>query len=166
VTEQEWDDLKDRELDDSLASLFRSVDAPQPLPGFASRTMKAVRREPLPAGRRPLRHPLIVPLGWAALVAAASIAAWSLVTHPVATELFTSILALAVRAGFGLLHFATTGAALSEPFTALSHGLMRAVATTEGSTALLLIAAMGALSLSALHRLLETHSDQARLHTR
>ena len=43
--------------EDELRTLFRSVEAPAPSADFAER-MRAVTREPLPAGRRALRSPL------------------------------------------------------------------------------------------------------------
>ena len=93
-------DLEDhRELDDSLAALFKAVDAPKPLPGFTSRTMRAVRREPLPAGRRPLRHPLVVPVGCAAAVVVATASVYFvLATQPAVAESFAWLLATAPEA--------------------------------------------------------------------
>ena len=83
MTEHEWDQLKDRELDNSLGVLFRSAGALAPLPGFTSRTLKAVRRAPLPAGRRALRHPLVAPISWTVLIAAAAGALAAVVAaHP------------------------------------------------------------------------------------
>ena len=56
-------------MDARLLALFKSIEAPAPSAGFAARTMNAVKREALPAGRRPLRSPLASFLGWAALIA-------------------------------------------------------------------------------------------------
>jgi hypothetical protein len=160
MTEQEWDELKGRELDDSLAVLFKAVDEPKPLPGFTSRTMQAVRREPLPAGRRPLRHPLVVPFGWAASIAAAMAGAYFvLVTQPSVAQLFASLLAAGVRAGMWLLLFVGSAATFFGLFTTTGLAVARAVVTRDGSISLSLIAAVAALSLAALRRLLISESE-------
>jgi hypothetical protein len=160
VTEQEWDELKGDELDHSLAVLFKAVEAPKPLPGFTSRTMKAVRREPLPAGRRPLHHPLLIPFGWAASVAAAMAGGYFvLATQPAVPELFASLLAAGLRAGMWLLQFVGSAATFFGLFTTTGLAVARAVVTRDGSISLTLIAAVAALSLAALRRLLISESE-------
>jgi hypothetical protein len=163
MTEQEWDELKDRELDERLTSLFKSVERPRPLAGFVTRTMKAVRQEPLPASRRPLRNPMIAPIGWAALIAGATAASYAVVVNqPVAAEFFASLVAVGIRLGAWLVHFVGAGLALSDLFTATGRAVGRAVASREGFTGLMAIAATGALALSALHRLLIPESEASR----
>jgi len=162
VTEQEWDQQKDRELDASLTALFKSVDPPRPRSGFSSRTMKAVRREKLPLGRRHLRHPWIAPAGWATLAAAASVVA-AMALYPVAAPLLTSVLAFGVRAGLDLVRFATAVIGFAEPFATASRAMLQVFATREGVTFLLLVFVTGALSLSALRRLLDGDFSRARL---
>jgi hypothetical protein len=160
VTEQEWDELKGRELDDSLAALFRAVDAPKPLPGFTSRTMKAVRREPLPAGRRALRHPLLGPLGWAAAITAAMAAAYVvLTTQPAVAESFARLLAAGVRLVMWLPQLIGSAATFFGVFTTAGFAVARAVVTREGTISLTVIAAVAALSLAALRRLLISESE-------
>ena len=163
MTEQEWDEQRDRELDERLTSLFKSVERPGPLAGFVSRTMKAVRQEPLPAGRRPLRNPVITLIGWAALIAGAT-AAFSavVVNQPVAAELFVSLVAVGIRLGAWLVHFAGAWLALSDLFATTGRAVARAVASREGFTGLMAIAATGALALSALRRLLISESEAPR----
>jgi hypothetical protein len=163
MTEQEWDELKDRELDERLTSLFKSVERPGPLAGFASRTMKAVRQEPLPAGRRPLRSPVTTLIGWAALIGSATAASYAVVVNqPVAAELFASLVAVGIHLGAWLVHFVGPSLALSDLFTATGRAVARAVASREGFTGLMAIAATGALALSALHRLLSSESEAPR----
>ena len=55
MTQNEWEDESDRELDAGLTALFQSVESLQPPAGFALRTMRAVRREPLMAVTPPGR---------------------------------------------------------------------------------------------------------------
>ena len=169
MTEREWDELKDRELDDSLAALFQFADQPEPLPGFTARTMKAVRRAPLPAGRRRLtkwkvtaRHAeaLRAKAGWLALVGGSAAATYGVVvSQPIVAELFAALVATGVRVGVWLMHLAGAAATLANLFTATGLAIARAVATRDGSIGLLLIASIGALSLAALRRLLISESE-------
>ena len=143
------------ELDARLSELFRSVEPPEPLPGFASRTMKAVCLEPLPAGRRALRHPWSAPLGWTALVgAAAALAFAAIINQPYAVKAFASMLGFALHGSGHLMHFAGAGLALSELFTTVGYAVARAAATREGTTTLMLTAGVAGTSLLALQRLL------------
>lgn len=160
MTEHEWDELKSREQDESLTALFKSVDAPAPLPGFTSRTMKAVRRAPLPAGRSALRHPLTAPIAWGALIGGSALAAGLLaVSQPGVAEMFASLLNVGIRVGIWLMHLIGNFAALSDLFTTTGMAIARSVATTQGSIGLVLTAATGALALAALRRLLVSESE-------
>ena len=160
MTEREWDELKSGELDDRLAALFKTVDPPKPLAGFTSRTMKAVRREPLPAGRRPLGHPLVLPFGWAAFIGAVTAAAYFvLATQPAVAASFAWLLAVGVRAGMWLLQLVGSAATVFGLFTTTGLAIARAIATRDGSLGLTLIAAVAALSLAALRRLLISESE-------
>jgi hypothetical protein len=160
VTEQQWDELEGRKLEDSLTALFNAADAPKPLPGFTSRTMKAVRREPPPAGRRALGHPLVVPFGWAASIAVAITCAYFvLATQPAVVELLRWLLATEVWAGMRLVRFAGWAATFFGLFSTTGFAVARAVATRDGSISLTLIAAVAALSLAALRRLLMSESE-------
>ncbi|HKY23426.1 MAG TPA: hypothetical protein VJM31_19580 [Vicinamibacterales bacterium] len=148
----EPDDLND---DERLSALFRAVEVPAPSGHFADRTMKAVRNAPLPAGRRALRNPLVGLVGWAALIAAVAIFSWALAaTQPQFASALTRLVSVGIGVGVWSVQFAGAGLALSDVFTTTGLAVTRAVATREGSAGLMLIAAMGAFSLSALHRLL------------
>ena len=154
----ESDDLKH---DDQLSALFRSIETPAPSSHFAERTMKAVRRAPLPAGRRPLRNPLAGLVGWVALIAGVAISSWAIAaTQPQFASTFTRLVSGGIGVGVWLMQFASTGLALSDVFTTTGLAVTRAVVTREGSTGLVLISAMGALSLSALHRLLMSEPER------
>ena len=68
----ERDNPLDDLSDERLLELFRGVDGPSPSPDFALRTMRAVMRDPVPAGRKALRDPLTSMFGWAAVIAFSS----------------------------------------------------------------------------------------------
>jgi hypothetical protein len=142
------------DLDAKLSEIFRSVERPEPSPGFVSRTMQAVGRESVPAGRLPLRNVWSTAAGWAALIAGVGAAAYGLMVQAVAVELLASFLATGIRAGAWLASFAGAVVAVSDVLATTGRAVARVAATTEGSAALLLMAAAAALSLSALHRLL------------
>lgn len=154
-------ELHEAELDARLLTLFRSVDAPVPSSGFAARTMAAAKREPLPVGRRPLRSPLAALVGWAALIVGVAISAWSMAaTQPQFVSTFSRLVSGGIGVGVWLMQFASAGLALSDVFTTTGLAVTRAVVTREGSVGLVLIAAIGAFSLSALHRLLMSEGPE------
>ena len=159
MTEHEWDQLKDRELDESLGTLFRSAGAPAPPAGFTSRTMKAVRRAPLPAGRRALRHPLVTPVSWTVLIAAAAAALAAVV--PAVAAFFASALVGAVRANLWVLHSVTVGFAWADLLRVIGRAVALGIATKQGSLGMIVIVATAAFSLSALRRLLDLDSGRA-----
>ena len=143
------------ELETRLIDLLRSVEQPAPSPGFATRTMKAVRLEPLPAGRQALRHPWGAPLGWTALVGAAAALAYAAIfNQPGTAKAFTTMLTFALHGSGHLTHFVGAGVALSDMFTTVGYAVARAAATREGTTTLMLIAGVAGTSLLALQRLL------------
>ena len=78
----ERDNPLDDLSDERLLELFRSVDAPSPSPDFALRTMRAVMRDPVPAGRKALRDPLTSMFGWAAVIAAVALSVLALALTP------------------------------------------------------------------------------------
>jgi hypothetical protein len=157
------DSEEDRLLDASLIALVRSVEAPQPRSGFVARTLKAVRRAPLPPGRHALHHPLSTAVGWAALIAGVAGAAFGIaVSLPFIAWAFAVLLAAGIRIGVWLIQFAGTGLALSTVFTTTGLAIARAAATTEGSAGLMLVALAGALSLSALRRLLFSEEEASQ----
>ena len=143
------------ELDEQLAVLFRSTAAPMPSADFAARTMKAVKRASLPAGRRPLRSPLAGIAGWAALVAGVAVSAGAIaVNTPMLASIFASLVSGGIGVGVRLMQSAGAGLALADIFTTTGLAVSRVVVTREGTTALLVIAVIGASALVALQRLL------------
>ena len=86
--------------------------------GFAERTMRAVKRAPLPAGRQRLRSPLAGLVGWAALIAGVAISSWAIaMTQPELASTFTRLFSRGVGIGVWLMQFASAGLALSDVFT-------------------------------------------------
>ena len=148
------------DLDARLSELFRSVEQPEPSSGFASRTMQAVRREPLPAGRQALRHPWGAPLAWLTLVGSAAAMTYMIMGQPLAAEVFTSLLGFGLRAGARSVHFVGAGLALSGLFGTIGEAMARAALTREGSMSLILTAAVAGMSLSALRRLLFSEGEE------
>lgn len=147
--------------DETLSALFRSIEAPAPPAHFTARTLKAVRRAPLAAGRRPLRNPLAGLLAWAALIAGVAVSSWVIVVaQPQFAATFTRLVSGGIGVGVWLMQFASAGFALSDVFTTTGLAVTRAAVTREGSTGLVLISAMGACSLSALHRLLMSEGPE------
>jgi hypothetical protein len=152
--------LHEDEVDAQLLTLFRSVEAPAPPADFAARAMQAVTRAPLPAGRRALRSPLASLFGWAAVIAGVALSALAVVlTQPVFASMFSRVLSRSVGVGVWLIQFSTAALTLLDVLTTTGLAVSRAAATTEGTTGLTLIAVTGALSLSALHRLLISEGE-------
>ena len=141
--------------DEQLLELFRQAEAPAPSADFASRTMRAVMREPVPAGRTALRDPLRSLLGWAAVIAAVGLTVLAIVlTQPLVASSFSRLITHGVGTGVWLMQFAQTGVRILGLLATTAAAVSRAMVTTEGTTGLVLTAVVGALSLSALHRLL------------
>jgi hypothetical protein len=150
------------ELDASLTALFQSVEPPEPRPGFASRTMNAVRRAPLPAGRRALRLPWTTPAGWAALVAAAAAAmAGVAVNQPAIAESFASLVGVGIRLGMWFLGSVHTGFAIYDLFARAGGMFARVMSTREASAALTLMTGVAAFSLLMLNRLLCSEKESS-----
>src|SRR5689334_14652085 len=121
MTLQEWEQEKDRELEEQLAALFQSAAPPAPSAGFVSRTMKAVRQAPLPEGRHPLRRPWTVPAGWVALVmAAAAVAYGALSNQLLVAGMVASLVDVAVRAGLQVVQSVRTGSMVFDVFATTS----------------------------------------------
>jgi hypothetical protein len=147
------------EQDARLRELFRSVEPLSPSPGFTSRTMEAVRLEPLPAGRQALRHPWSAPLGWTVLICAAAAIAAVIISQPLAEKAFVSMLGFTLRTSEQLVHFIHAGLALSNVFSTVGHAVARAAATREGTMTLILTATVAGTSLMALQRLLFSEGE-------
>lgn len=156
-----------RNIDDPeelrFVALFKSVESPSPSADFTARTMRAVKREPVPAGRKALRDPLSSLLGWAAIIAAVAFSTLVIVlSHPVIAYSATAVVRRGVGVGVWLMQFRGIAAAIFDVFTTTGLAVSRAVATTEGTTGLALVAVIGALSLSGLHRLLISEGEGQR----
>ena len=149
--------------DEQLLALFKSVDLPAPSADFAARTLRAVKRAPLPAGRKPLRDPLVSMFGWAAVIAAValSVAAIAL-SQPLVASGFSRLITRGVGTGVWLMQLAHTLTTVLDVLTTTSLAVLRAAATTEGTTGLVFTAVVGAVSLSALHRLLISEGEETQ----
>jgi hypothetical protein len=166
MTLEEWEQEKDRELDEldeQLTQLFRSAPPSAPPAGFVSRTMKAVRRAPLPAGRRPLRLPWIVPAGWAALVAVAVASAsyGVLSDQRLLAEVFSSFVALAIRTAMWLLQSVHVSSRVFEVLATTSRVVSHALSTREAAGGLISMALVAAVSLSMLNKLLFSDKESS-----
>lgn len=162
MTLEEWEAQKERELDASLTVLFQSVEPLEPRSDFASRTMKAVRRAPLPAGRHALRLPWTTPVGWAALVAAAVVAmAGVAVNQPAIAEAFALLVGVGIRLGMWLLGSMHTGFALFDLFAKTGGVFVRVVSTRQASASLTLMTGMAAFSLLMFTRLLFSEKESS-----
>lgn len=149
--------------EERLTALFRAIEAPSPRPDFAERTLRAVKQAPLPVGRRPLRNPLAFLFGWAAVVAGVTLSLLLVaVTVPAVPAAFTRLISTGLAIGVWLMQLAPTGASLLEVLATTSFAVSRAALTREGVSGLVLITAAGALSLSALHRLLISEGESSR----
>jgi hypothetical protein len=152
--------LNEDEVDAQLLTLFRRVKAPAPSADFVARTMQIVTRAPLPSGRRRLQSPLSSLFGWAALIAGVALSALAFfLTQPIFASMFSQVISRGVGIGVWLMQFRSTALAILDVLTTTGLAVSRAAATREGTTGLLLIAVMGALSLSALHRLLISEGE-------
>ena len=149
--------------DDQLLEVFRSVDAPAPSADFVTRTMRVVMRDPVPAGRKALRDPLASMFGWAAVIAAVAFLVLTIaLSQPIVVSSFSRLITRGVGTGVWLMQFAQPAARLLDLLTTTGLAVSRAAATTEGTTGLVLTAVVGALSLSALHRLLISEREDSQ----
>src|SRR5687768_13733838 len=158
----ERDNPRDDLTDDELVMLFKRVDAPEPSRDFAARTMRAVVRAPLPAGRKALRDPLASMFGWAAVIAAVAFAVLAMaLTQPIVAASFSRLITHGVGTGVWLLQFSQMGLRVLDVLSTAGIAVARAAVTAEGTTGLVLTALVGAMSLSALHRLLISKGEDS-----
>lgn len=159
----ERDNSTDGLSDAQLLALFKSCDTPAPSADFATRTLQAVKRAPLPAGRKPLRDPLVSMFGWAALIGAVALSLGAIaLSHPLVSSGFSRLITRGVGTGVWLMQLAHTLTTVLDVLTTTSLAVLRAVSTTEGMTGLVLTAVVGAISLSALHRLLISEGEETQ----
>lgn len=159
----ERDNTFDGVSDEQLLELFKSVEPPAPSADFLSRTMRAVARAPLPPGRRPLRDPLMSMFGWAAVIAAVALSVFAIaMSQPIVATGFSKLITHGVGTGVWLFGFGQTLARVVDVLTTTGIAISRAAVTTEGTTGLVLTAVVGALSLSALRRLLISEGENSQ----
>jgi hypothetical protein len=158
----ERDDQLNGATDEQLIALFSSVDAPAPSANFAAQTLRAVARAQLPAGRKPLRNPLASMFGWAAVIAAVALLVVIALSQPIVASGFSSLITRGVGTGVWLMQLGQTLMTVLDVLTKTGLAVSRAAATAEGTTALVLTAVVGALSLSALHRLLISEGEDSQ----
>lgn len=159
----ERDNPLDGISDDQLLALFRDADAPAPSRGFTAQTMQAVIGAPLPAGRKPLRDPLAAMFGWAAVIAAVALLVFGIASsQPIVTSIFSRLITRGVGTGVWFMQFGQTAMRLLDVLTTTGLAVSRAAVTIEGTTGLLLSAVVGALSASALHRLLISEREDSQ----
>jgi hypothetical protein len=150
------------ELDARLREMFRSARALEPSEGFAARTMNAVRLEPLPAGRRALRHPWSAPVGWTVLVSAAAVITYGiLVNEAIAARMLASAFTVSLHASAQFVRCVPAVLATTELFVTVGNALSRAAATRQGTTTLMLTVAVAATVLLALQRLLFSTQEES-----
>ena len=149
--------------DEQLLALFERTDTPAPPADFVARTMRAVARASLPPGRKALRDPLTSMLGWASVIAAVAFAVLAIaLSQPIVTAGFSRLITHGVGTGVWLMQFAQTGLRLLDVLTTAGLAVSRAVMTAEGAMGLVLTAVVGAVSLSALHRLLISEGENSQ----
>ena len=149
--------------DEQLLALFERVDTPAPPADFVVRTMRAVARASLPPGRKALRDPLASMAGWASVIAAVASAVLMIaLSHPILTASFSRLITRGVGTGVWLLQFGHMGIRLLDVLTTAGLAVSRAAMTSEGTTGLVLTAIVGAVSLSALHRLLISEGESSQ----
>ena len=159
MTLEEWEQKEDRELDEQLTTLFRSIQPPAPPAGFVSRTMTAVRRVPVPEGRQGLRLPWFVPIGWGILVAAATAASFGVVNQRLFAEVFSSLVTLGVRGGMRLVQSVHTSSMVFDLLATTSRVVSHALSTRAAAGGLMFIAFVAAISLSMLNKLLLSEKE-------
>jgi len=159
----ERDDPRHDLDDEQMLALFELVDTPAPSPAFTARTMRAVMRAPLPAGRKALRDPLASMLGWAAVISSVAFAVLAIaLSQPIVTASFSKLITRGVGTGVWLMQFGQTGLRLLDVLTTTGLAVLRAAGTVEGTMGLVLTAVVGAVSLSALHRLLISEGEDSQ----
>lgn len=159
----ERDDPRYDITDEQMLALFKSVEAPLPLRDLTARTMRAVVRAPLPAGRKPLRDPLMSMFGWAAVIAAVALSVFAIaLSQPIVASSFSRLITRGVGTGVWFMHLGQTASRVLEVLSTTGLAVARAAATVEGTTGLVLTAVVGALSLSALYRLLISEGENSQ----
>ena len=159
----ERDNPRDDVSDEELLVLFRSAEPPAPSADFVAQTMRAVVRAPLPPGRKPLRDPLMAMFGWAAVIAAVALLVLTIaLSQPLVVASFSRLITRGVGTGVWLMQLTQPALRLMDVLATTGLAVSRAAATAQGTVGLLLTAVVGALSLSALHRLLMSEGEDSQ----
>jgi hypothetical protein len=155
MTLEQWEEDKDRELDERLRGLFHSVPPIQPSAGFVSRTMKAVRMTSLPEGRQPLRGSWTLPAAWAALVALATVGAYALTTNQrVLAQIVSALTTFGVRAAMRVVQSVHVSSLVFDVLATSSRVISHALSTPQGATTVMVMGLVAAMSLAMLNKLL------------
>ena len=159
----ERDNPRDDVSDEELLALFRSAEPPAPSTDFVVQTLRAVARAPLPPGRKALRDPLASLFGWAAVIAAVALLVFTIaLSQPIVASSFSRLITGGVGTGMWLMQLTQPGLRLLDILATTGLAVSRAAATAQGTMGLLLTAVVGALSLSALHRLLMSEREDSQ----
>jgi hypothetical protein len=101
--------------------------------------------------------------GWAAVIAAVSFAVFAVgMSQPIVISSFSKLITRGVGTGVWLMQLGQTASRLLDVLATTGIAVSRAAATAEGTTGLVLTAVVGALSLSALHRLLASEREDSQ----
>jgi hypothetical protein len=158
----ERDNPRNDVSDEELLALFKSAELPAPSTNFVVQTMRAVARAPLPPGRKALRDPLASLFGWAAVIAAVALLVLIALSQPIVASSFSRLITGGVGTGVWLMQLSQPGLRLLDVLATTGLAVSRAAATAQGTMGLLLTAVVGALSLSALHRLLMSEGEDSQ----
>jgi hypothetical protein len=100
--------------------------------------------------------------GWTAVVAAVALCVMAVgLSQPIVAASFSRLITRGVGAGVWLMQLGQALSRVLEVLTTTGLAVSRAAATTEGTTGLVLTAVVGAVSLSALHRLLISEGEDS-----
>jgi hypothetical protein len=101
--------------------------------------------------------------GWAAVIASVALSVFAIaMSQPIVASSFSRLITRGVGTGVWLMQLAQPGLRVLDVLATTGLAVSRAAATAEGTTGLLLTAIVGALSLSALHRLLMSEGEDSR----
>jgi hypothetical protein len=101
--------------------------------------------------------------GWAAVIAAVALSAFVIaLNQPLVASSFSRLITRGVGTGVWLMQIAQTLTTVLDVLTTTGLAVARAAATAQGTTGLVLTAVVGAVSLSALHRLLISEGEDSQ----
>ena len=101
--------------------------------------------------------------GWAAVIAAVALSTGMVAaSSPIVASSFSRLITRGVGTGVWLMQLGQTGIRVLDVLATTGLAVSRAIGTAEGTTGLVLTAVVGALSLSALHRLLISKREDSQ----